>query len=92
LFHLSWGDILKKKVKKNLSWVLWKGALAIDAWIYAATMAIVASTFDNDQSNYILQNPHPKRKEFIDMMTISYQTHHLKEERRWWRGDGVVSE
>jgi hypothetical protein len=26
------------------------------------------------------------------MMTISYQTHLLKEERRWWRGDGVASE
>jgi hypothetical protein len=31
----------------------------------------------------------PQRKEFIDMMTISYQTHHVKEERR---GDGVASE
>jgi hypothetical protein len=58
--------------------VLWKGGLAIDAWIYAAVMAIVAITFSNDHPNYVLQNPTPK--EFIDMMSRSYQTHHLKEE------------
>jgi hypothetical protein len=40
----------------------------------------------------MLSRTSPQRKEFIDMMTISYQTHLLKEERRWWRGDGVASE
>jgi hypothetical protein len=57
LFHLPWGEILikKKEKKKKVSWVFWKGALAIDARIYAATMAIVASTLNNnDHPNYAL--------------------------------------
>jgi hypothetical protein len=35
--------------------------MAIDARIYAAAMAIVTSTFNNEHPNYVvLQNPTPK--------------------------------
>jgi hypothetical protein len=52
--------VLKKKINliflenKKVSWALWKGALAIGARIYAAAMAIVASTFDSYHPNYVL--------------------------------------
>lgn len=45
----------KGKTKKNIvSWVLWKGALAIGARVYAAAMAIVAITFNSYHPNYVL--------------------------------------
>lgn len=49
----SWGLEKEKENKRKgkVSWVLWKGALAIGGGKVAAAMAIVASALTSDHQN-----------------------------------------